>query len=80
MCCSAVNLNKAGANFSAPESDRFCEFCFVLLKEIIPFENVISFVTWSSAYPWKLYLRIAMLKVESILLWVNVCDSFRGGK
>lgn len=80
MCCNAVNLSKVGTNFSTTESNRFREFCFVLLREIIPFENVISFVTQSSAYPWKLYLRIAMLKVESILLWVDVCDSFRGGK
>lgn len=52
----------------------------ILLREIIPFENVISFVIWSSKYPWKLYLLIATLKVETILLWVDVGDSVREGK
>lgn len=47
-----------GIDFPAPESNRFCVLvlfvCF-LLREIVPFENVISFEIWSSGYPWKLY-------------------------
>lgn len=41
---------------------------------------MISFEIWSSGYPWELHLLVAMLKVERILLELDVCDSVREGK
>lgn len=41
---------------------------------------MISFEIWSSGYPWELYLLVAMPKVESILLVLDVCDSCQGRK
>lgn len=42
-------MGKVGTNFSVPESN-----VFFFLREIIPFENLMSFEIWLSECPWEL--------------------------